>query len=97
MDLKKSLETYVSTYPGNIIGVLDSMSDMLENLGKDWGEANKKEWSAVFVKSADKIREVVKELSEIKNQFDKSEAEALVEDTPLSLVKSFKNKIMKEI
>jgi hypothetical protein len=75
--LKHILRAYMGNFPGSFVGFLDTVSDILRELGTEWEgfgfRVQSKQsfaWGKVFVEAADSIAEVAVKLSRIKDEHD---------------------------
>lgn len=65
---KENLKNYISNYPGNMVGFLTDVADILYSLGHEWSVFGKKSWGDIFILSGDSISYVAKDLKTIEKE-----------------------------
>lgn len=57
-------------YPGMFAGVLESISEMLISLGKEWAEYGKEDWATKLIDCGEQTLSIAKSLSKLKEEFE---------------------------
>lgn len=97
--IKRNLIVYIQHFPGNFVGFFELISEILSELGSEWsnyGGDNSKKWGNVFTKAAISIKKISFDL----DQINKEHTQTIIDkenENPITLIKNFKDKILKEI
>jgi hypothetical protein len=80
--------------PNSFVGFFDVVAEVLDDLGDEWKKSNDKNgkrWGDIFIKSSDMIKNVVRMLSEVKDEYEAENTK------PEDLIRQFKIDILKVI
>lgn len=75
--MKAVLRAYMTNFSGSFVGFLDTVSDILYDLGKEWEEfgfhsQNKQSfaWGKVFIEASDSIAAITVKLAKVRDEYD---------------------------
>jgi hypothetical protein len=97
LDIKTNLRTYMTNFTGSYIGFFSLLSEIIYELGEDWGkwaeeqsDADAKKWSVLFIDTSKTLKQISNAFTQVSDEFNKREIQ---EDNPQSLIENFKNKV----
>lgn len=100
-DIRKTLKSYMISFPGSASGFMETISDIFITLGKEWDEHGKKEWAKTFIESGEQLLAIAKNLNRIKDEFDleqmKQEVASVADTDVVSIIKNHVEKLKEQV